>query len=217
MTDTGEARNVARDHEPGYRLSAIEGNFHLQICFPELVNIPGFQDRFRGMRWVPVMETVFYPGMRTPAVTGNRSGIDLSLWLSLIRAGKCCRIQYKPDVEVVREVFPGIIGLFSLQMFVHIYCNKGFRHSRLLSEEAALRVLRTVPSEVGSDALEEPSPSLVKSSRARAGRRGGRPLRASLLRGKGDTRFLRLTIDNGEGRIRPSFFFRGDTRHVLPV
>jgi len=207
VVDTGEGRNVARDHEPGYRLSAIEGNLHLEICFPELVNIPGFQDRFRGLQWLPVMETVFCPDRRTPLVTGNRSGIDLSLWLSLIRAGKCCRIQHEPDVEVIREVFPGIIGLFSLQMFVHIYYTKGFRHSRLLSEKAARQVLMTAPPEVGSNSLEAPTSSPGQPSRARAGGRGGRPLRASLLRGKGDTWFIRLTVDNGEGRIWPSFLF----------
>ena len=207
VSDTGESRNVAVDHEPGYRLSAKEGNLHLEICFPELVNIPGFQDRFRKMRWVPVMETVFCPDRRDPVIAGNSSGIDLSLWLSLIRAGKCCRIQRELDVEVIREVFPGIIGLYSLQMFVHIYCTKGFRHSRLLPEHVARRVLMSIPMEDRTNIREKSSSSLEWSSRARAGRRAVRPLRAALLRGKGDIQFLRLTIENGEGRRWPSFLF----------
>ena len=207
VADTGESRNVARDHEPGYRLSAIEGNLHLEICFPELVNIPGFPDRFRGLRWVPVMETVFCPDKRTPLVTENRSGMDLSLWLPLIRAGKCTRIHHESDVEVIREVFPGIIGLYSLQMFVHIYCTKGFRHSRLLSENVAGRVLMTVSPEAELNPLEASSTSQEGPSRARAGRRAGIPLLATLLRGKGDIRFLRLTIQNGKERRWPSFLF----------
>lgn len=65
----------------------------------------------------------------------------------------------------------------------------------------------TVPSEAGLNTPEASFPSPERPSRARTGRRTGRPLRAVLLRGKNDTRFLRLTVGNGGGGISPSFLF----------
>lgn len=206
VMDTGDSRNVANDHEPGYRLSSKDGNLCLEICFPELVNIPGFQDRFRGMRWVPVMEAVFHPDQRVPVITENTSGIDLGLWLSLIRAGKCCRI-HDSEIEVIREVFPGIIGIYSLQMFVHIYCNKGFRHSRLLTEQVAQRVLRAGWEMPGMNSGRAPSSSVRRSRSVRMDTQNKTPLHAVLLRGKDDVRFLRITVDPGKRPHSPSFLF----------
>ena len=48
VLDTGESRNVARDHEPGYRLSVKEETLHLEICFPELVNYSGLSGPIPG-------------------------------------------------------------------------------------------------------------------------------------------------------------------------
>ena len=159
------------------------------------------------MRWVPAMEAIFFPDKKVPVITGNSSGIDLSLWLSLIRAEKCCRI-HDSDAGVIREVFPGIISLYSLQMFVHIYCTKGFRHSRLLSEHMAQRVLKTKQEVSGVNPRKVLLLSTKHSQRERADAHsiGSKtPLRATLLRGKGDVRFLRITVESSGSR--PSFLF----------
>lgn len=140
-SESGRDRNVIADYDRGYRLTAEGEDLHLEICRPELVPIPGFPDRFRGIRWITVMDTVFPSGSREPEVIKNDSGADPDLWLAMIRAEKCCRIHSSTDAQIIRQVFPGIIRIYSLQMFAHIYCTKGFRHTRLLTEQEAMRLM----------------------------------------------------------------------------
>ena len=140
-SESGRDRNVIADYDRGYRLTAEGEDLHLQICRPELVPIPGFPDRFRGIRWITVMDTVFPSGSREPEVIKNDSGADPDLWLAMIRAEKCCRIHSSTDAQIIRQVFPGIIRIYSLQMFAHIYRTKGFRHTRLLTEQEAMRLM----------------------------------------------------------------------------
>ena len=140
-SENGRDRNVIADYDRGYRLTAEGERLHLEICRPELVPIPGFPDRFRGIRWVTLMDTVFPSGSREPEVIKNDSGADLDLWLAMIRAEKCCRIHSSTDAQIIRQVFPGIIRIYSLQMFAHIYRTKGFRHTRLLTEQEAMRLM----------------------------------------------------------------------------
>ena len=139
--ESGRDRNVIADYDRGYRLTAKGETLHLEICRPELVPIPGFPDRFRGIRWITVMDTVFTSGSREPEVIKNDSGADPDLWLAMIRAEKCCRIHSSTDAQIIRQVFPGIIRIYSLQMFAHIYRTKGFRHTRLLTEQEAMRLM----------------------------------------------------------------------------
>lgn len=140
-SESGRDRNVIADYDRGYRLTAEGEDLHLEICRPELVPIPGFPDRFRGIRWITVMDTVFPSGSREPEVIKNDSGADPDLWLAMIRAEKCCRIHSSTDAQIIRQVFPGIIRIYSLQMFAHIYRTKGFRHTRLLTEQEAMRLM----------------------------------------------------------------------------
>ena len=49
----------------------------------------------------------------------------MDVLLSLIRAGRIVPISAERDVEVIRSIFP-CIDIYSLQMFVHIYRNKGY-------------------------------------------------------------------------------------------
>ena len=139
--ESGRDRNVIADYDRGYRLTAEGEDLHLEICRPELVPIPGFPDRFRGIRWITVMDTVFPSGSREPEVIKNDSGADPDLWLAMIRAEKCCRIHSSTDAQIIRQVFPGIIRIYSLQMFAHIYRTKGFCHTRLLTEQEAMRLM----------------------------------------------------------------------------
>lgn len=140
-SESGRDRNVIADYDRGYRLTAEGEDLHLEICRPELVPIPGFPDRFRGIRWITVMDTVFPSGSREPEVIKNDSGADPDLWLAMIRAEKCCRIHSSTDAQIIRQVFPGIIRIYSLQMFAHIYRTKGFCHTRLLTEQEAMRLM----------------------------------------------------------------------------
>ena len=140
-SESGRDRNVIADYDRGYRLTAEGEDLHLEICRPELVPIPGFPDRFRGIRWITVMDTVFPSGSREPEVIKNDSGADPDLWLAIIRAEKCCRIHSSTDAQIIRQVFPGIIRIYSLQMFAHIYRTKGFYHTRLLTEQEAMRLM----------------------------------------------------------------------------
>ena len=140
-SESGRDRNVIADYDRGYRLTAEGEELHLEICRPELVPIPGFPDRFRGIRWITVMDTVFPSGSREPEVIKNDSGADPDLWLAMIRAEKCCRIHSSTDAQIIRQVFPGIIRIYSLQMFAHIYRTKGFCHTRLLTEQEAMRLM----------------------------------------------------------------------------
>ena len=140
-SESGRDRNVIADYDRGYRLTAEGEDLHLEICRPELVPIPGFPDRFRGIRWITVMDTVFPSGSREPEVIKNDSGADPDLWLAMIRAEKCCRIHSSTDAQIIRQVFPGIIRIYSLQMFAHIYRTKGFYHTRLLTEQEAMRLM----------------------------------------------------------------------------
>ncbi len=140
-SESGRDRNVIADYDRGYRLTAEGEDLHLEICRPELVPIPGFPDRFRGIRWITVMDTVFPSGSREPEVIKNDSGADPDLWLAMIRAEKCCRIHSSTDAQIIGHVFPGIIRIYSLQMFAHIYRTKGFRHTRLLTEQEAMRLM----------------------------------------------------------------------------
>ncbi|MDO5132496.1 MAG: PcfJ domain-containing protein [Eubacteriales bacterium] len=164
----GNLQSLVEDDTACYRLRDEDGALHLEICRPELVRIRGFADRFHGLSWDRVLDAVFPADAREPVITENRSGADLDTWLSLIRADRCPRIHAESDVEVIRRVFPGIIGIFSLQMFVHIYRMKGYRHTRLISDAVAKRVMMTDPVRLEKELAE-------RQNRGGENREGGNP------------------------------------------
>ena len=116
----------------GYRLEAsvdddaAGGVLMLSVCMPILKRIPGFTDRFSGMEWAPIFEAAFAAGSRHPRILRNETGYEMDVLLSLIRAGRISPISMESDRAVIRRVFPGVIDIYSLQMFIHIYCNKGY-------------------------------------------------------------------------------------------
>ena len=215
-------RGVVTDDSAGYRLDVCKGNLHLEICRPELVPRPGFSDRFKGMRWVTVFRMVFSPDSREPRVTKNETGLDADIWLALIRAGRCFHIREETDVEIIREVFPGIIRLYSLQMFVHIYRTKGFHHEHLLRESMAQRLMGvdsesggTVPahSENGYEVREENQVRPVRLRRYwRRRPRRTAPIQhmiISLLKYKDSSLLLRIITFIGEDEPVAFLFSRG--------
>lgn len=116
----------------GYRLDAAEpdggagGVLSLSICIPILIKIPGFTDRFSGMEWVPVFVAEFLAGAKNPRVLRNETGFTMEVLLAMIRAGRISSISMESDREVIRRVFPGVIDVYSLEMFAYIYRNKGY-------------------------------------------------------------------------------------------
>ena len=215
-------RGVVTDDSAGYRLEVCKGNLLLEICQPELVPRPGFSDRFKGMRWFTVFRMVFSPDSREPRVTKNETGLDADIWLALIRAGRCFHIREETDVEIIREVFPGIIRLYSLQMFVHIYRTKGFHHEHLLRESMAQRLMGvdsesggTVPahSENGYEVREENQVRPVRLRRYwRRRPRRTAPIQhmiISLLKYKDSSLLLRIITFIGEDEPVAFLFSRG--------
>ncbi len=123
---------VQEKNDWGYRLEAAENDaaegavLILSVCIPILKRIPGFTDRFSGMEWVSIFEASFAAGDRDPKIQRNETGYEMDVLLSLIRAGRIIPISTESDGAVIRQVFPSAIDVYSLQMFAHIYRNKGY-------------------------------------------------------------------------------------------
>ena len=110
----------------GYLLEEGEQSLLFSVCTPRLKVIRGFTDRFHGMEWEPVFRAEFPAGSRTPLLALNKTGLEMDVLLSLVRAGRICRIGEETDKEIIRRVFPGVPDVFSLQMFAYIYQHRGF-------------------------------------------------------------------------------------------
>ena len=136
----------------GYRLESTEGDgaaggiLKLSICIPSLIKIPGFTDRFSGMEWVPVFEADFPTGAKDPRILGNETGFDMEILLVMIRAGRISPISTESDRAVIRRVFPSVIDVFSLEMFVQIYRNKGFTTDIRIKPDTESWLFRNTPN-----------------------------------------------------------------------
>jgi len=124
---------------------AAPAALRLRICAPQLRPIRGFTDRFCGIDWVPVFEVLFPAGSKNPEIVRNETGYEMDVLLSLIRAGRIVPIGAERDAEAIRRVFP-CIDVYSLQMFVHIYRNKGYSISGRLRPAAEKLLFSKVPS-----------------------------------------------------------------------
>ena len=121
---------VDEDVSWGYCLDSVPGDsgpgvLTIRICTPHLKAIRGFKDRFRGIEWSPIFAAEFHAGSKCPKIVKNETGYEMDTLLCLIRAGRIVPIRTERDAEVIRRVFP-CIDIYSLQMFAHIYRNKGF-------------------------------------------------------------------------------------------
>ena len=140
--DEVDEKNPVKENDFGYRLEAETDRLLLSVCRPELVLRPGFPDRFSGMQWLPCFCVAFPKDAKEPEVLQNDTGMNLTKWLQVIRQGRCCRIQRETDAEVIGRVFPNVLGVYSLQMFTHIYRNKGFRRTQVLPPEMERSLFR---------------------------------------------------------------------------
>ena len=217
-------QGVVTDDSAGYRLCISKGNLLLEICRPRLIRIQGFTDRYKGMRWVTDLRMVFSPGCKETRVTKNDTGQDADVWLSLIRAGRCFRIREESDIEIIREVFPGIIGLYSPEMFAHIYRTKGFQHVHLMTEQMAQRLMeqypkanlsescRTAPDQMEKDREENRAEAVrtrLPSRRRSFPAERPLPMIVSLLKYKNSELILRVTTFTRFGEPVAFLFSRG--------
>ena len=131
----------------GYRLEGSREGVLLSVCRPLLKLIRGFTDRFYGAEWESVFEVKFPAGSKVPAVLKNETGLEPNILMRLIKAGRILPISPEKDAEEVHKAFPAVIDLHSIQMFAHIYRNKGFGTERILPEETERKLLRKIPEE----------------------------------------------------------------------
>ena len=131
----------------GYRLEGSREGVLLSVCRPLLKLIRGFTDRFYGAEWESVFEVKFPAGSKVPAVLKNETGLEPNILMRLIKAGRILPISPEKDAEEVHKAFPAVIDLHSIQMFAHIYRNKGFGTERILPEETERKLLRKIPED----------------------------------------------------------------------
>lgn len=162
---------VEEEEVCGYRLCAEPGMLAIEVCRPELLLRPGFQDRYRGGQWTAVFRAEFPVGERQIRILRNETGMNLDIWLKEIRDGRLSRIQEEEDVSVIRRVFPAIADIFSLQMFVYIYQTKGYPWNPVLTPRQAERL-----------AGKPLSPAASELTQGEDGREDVIPVRAALFR-----------------------------------
>ena len=181
----------------GYRLEGTDEGVTLSVCRPRLKPIRGFSDRFYGVEWDTLCETRFNAGTRIPAVTKNETGMEENRLLDLIKEGHIIPISPERDSEEIHKVFPGVIDLYSLQMFDHIYRNKGFRSERVLTKEAEAKLLRKLPGEKEREKLARIQ---EESAQYEAGTATGKvPILGNLYRYRGEHYILHLVLyEKGE-------------------
>ena len=136
----------------------------LRVCAPQLKKVRGFTDRFSGLEWGPVFEAVFPAGSKSPEIVKNMTGYPMDVLLSLIRAGRIVPIRTDSDAEIVRRVFP-CIDVYSLQMFVHIYRNKGYSAADRIRPATERLLFERVPDvRDGAQAPRVPIPILIHAA-----------------------------------------------------
>ena len=199
----------------------------LRVCAPRLRKVRGFTDRFSGLEWVPVFEAVFPAGSKSPEIEKNMTGYPMDVLLSLIRAGRIVPIRTKSDAEIVRRVFP-CIDVYSLQMFVHIYKNKGYSAAERIRSGTETLLFERVPDSdewsrlcAGSGRTQARAAGAkgAAQSGTAAGTaltvRGGEqaagapiPIRAALYRYRGESYILQVVLKREE-RQTVFLFTRG--------
>lgn len=160
------------------------GVLTLRVCAPHLIAIRGFKDRFSGLEWTPIFAVEFHAGSKCPKIVQNETGYEMDTLLCLIRAGRIIPIRTERDVEAIRRVFP-CIDIYSLQMFVHIYKNKGYSAADRLKPATETWLFENAPGIGG------------------IGEDGVIPILAGLYKMRGDRYILQVVLGKGE---RPTVF-----------
>ena len=109
----------------GYYLDNTQNSLLLFVCTPQFKQDHVSGDQIKGMEWVPVYIAEFPVASKCPITIKNSYGMELEDVLAKIKCGRIFPIRNENDLDVLQRVFP-CIDIFSLQMFAHIYRNKGF-------------------------------------------------------------------------------------------
>ncbi len=132
---------VQEEETYGYRWKKEEGKLIFEICFPQLFLRPGFADRYTGGGWKPVFAAALLPASREVKTLFNETDAGFDEWIKRITEKKLVRIQKEKDLKVIQSVFPGILGIWSYEMFAEIYRKKGYRYVPLLKAEMARQLV----------------------------------------------------------------------------
>ena len=141
FTDDDNFTPVREGITYGYRLEKAGQKLRFSVCIPRLILRPGFSDRYKGGCWDCVFEAELSTAQKEVEILRNDTDRGFDAWIALADKGELERIQKAPDREVIRSVFPGVLDIWNLRMFVSIYRNKGYRYVPLLSEETACRLV----------------------------------------------------------------------------
>ena len=173
-----------------YRLEKEPGKLVLTVDVPYLKPLPGFTDRFRGCRWENVFKADYPVGSREPQVICDRLGTGRKGILKLIGDGKI-RPASK-DSENIHSVFPGVLAVYDMRMFDHIYRTKGYRFVQAIPPEVEERLLRPLPGDMDGKGESEDKD---------AAKRITVPLQAKAYRYRGRTAVLRLVAGTGSAQV----------------
>lgn len=145
----------------GYKLHKENDALVFSICKPELIPVRGFKDKFSGGGWSMVFQAVLGVDTKEIKITCQKTEISFDIWLSLIRAEKVVKIHREPDRDIIHSVFPVVVDIDSLQMFVHIYRTKGYKYRKVISDKAADKLLGS-PEELMKDEMRVPGPRIYR-------------------------------------------------------
>ncbi|MCQ2492730.1 MAG: PcfJ domain-containing protein [Lachnospiraceae bacterium] len=132
------------DSSYGYRVTKVsDTELAVEICTPMMEFRRGFVDRYVGASWNSLLKVIYHADdSKKVEEIYNNSSYSYDLWLSLIRNGKMHRIQTQRTVDVIREVFPNVIDIYSLQMFDFIYRHKGYQRKVKIREDVKEKLLK---------------------------------------------------------------------------
>lgn len=145
----------------GYKLHKEGDALFFSICKPELIPIRGFKDKFSGGGWSIVFQAVLGVDTKEVKITCQKTEIPFDTWIALIRAEKVVKIHYESDSDIIHSVFPAVVDIYSLQMFIHIYRTKGYKYRKVISDKAADKFLGS-PEEQMKDEVLIPGPRVCR-------------------------------------------------------
>lgn len=184
----------------GYKLHKEDGALVFSICKPELIPIRGFNDKFSGGAWSIVFQAVLGVDTKEIKVTCQKTAIPFDTWIALIRAEKVAKIHYESDRDIIHSVFPAVVDIYNLQMFIHIYRTKGYKYRKVISDKAADKFLGSLEEQLKDEVLI-PGPRIYRRFSRLPRNISGRhmrayyyPMRVSLyrLKDKDNTYILKI-------------------------
>ncbi len=118
-------------------------NLIIEICAPEFIPRPRFQDRYQGAKWKSILKAVYRnDGSKKVDIVYNNSLFPYDVWLALIRKNKLVQVQTEDTTTLIGMVFPQVYDIYSLQMFDFIYRNRGYERKVCIPDQYKSRLLK---------------------------------------------------------------------------